>query len=162
MSDLTPEVRRLLDLYADGPETLRRAVAGLTPRELQTPAPPGNWSVMQIVCHLADAEVFYTDRMKRVLAEDQPTMFAADPDQFAIRFQPADRNLDEELDLISAIRKHTLRILQTATAADFERIGIHSADGPLTLTMLLKRIAGHIPHHVRFIHEKRPALPTTP
>lgn len=158
MSELTPEVLALLEQYEKGPDSLRNAVAGLTPRQLNTPAPPGNWSVMQIVCHLADAEVFYSDRMKRVLAEDRPTMFAADPDQFALRFRAEDRDLEEELALIAAMRKHILRILRTASAADFERVGIHSADGPLTLTTLLKRIAGHIPHHLRFIQEKLPAL----
>lgn len=158
MTDLSPEVLALMQQYESGPQALRDAVAGLTPQQLHTPAPPGNWSVMQIVTHLADAEIFYSDRIKRVLAEDRPTMFAADPDQFAVRFRAEDRDLEEELALIAAIRKHVLRILRTASAADFERVGVHSADGPLTLTILLKRIAGHIPHHIRFINEKRPAL----
>ena len=31
-------------------------------------------------------------------------------------------------------------------------------DGPLTLETLLRRITGHIPHHIRFILEKRQLL----
>ncbi len=158
MSNLPPDVQTLLDQYESGAEALRKAVAGLNPQQLHTPAPPGKWSVMQIVCHIADAEIFYTDRMKRVLVEDRPTMFSADPDQFAARFRAEQRELEEELGLIAAIRKHMARILREASPDDFERVGIHSADGPLTLTALLKRIGGHIPHHIRFINEKRPAL----
>jgi len=41
---------------------------------------------------------------------------------------------------------------------DFQRRGIHSEAGPLTLETLLQRITGHIPHHVRFIEEKRKAM----
>lgn len=158
MSDPTPDVATLLDLYANGPTVLRQATAGLTDKQLRTPAPPGVWSVMQIVCHIADFEIVYADRMKRVLVEDRPTMFGGDPDQFAARLIYDQRDLEEELQVIATIRAQITRILRMASPADFERIGIHSVDGPLTLTTLLKRIAGHIPHHGKFIAEKRPTL----
>jgi hypothetical protein len=35
---------------------------------------------------------------------------------------------------------------------------LHPRDGALTLEDLLERVAAHIPHHVRFIEEKRRAL----
>jgi hypothetical protein len=50
------------------------------------------------------------------------------------------------------------RILRSLTEKDFQRIGHHSEDGPLTLETLLQRITEHIPHHVRFIKEKRELL----
>ncbi len=158
MSDWSPEVAASLDLYANGPELLRKAVAGLNDRQLRTPAPPGKWSVLEIVCHIADAEIFYADRMKRVLVEDRPTMFSANPDEFLSRLACNQRDLNEELAVITSIHQHVTRILRTVTAADFERVGVHSGDGPMTLAVLLKRIAGHIPHHIKFIDEKRPAL----
>ena len=49
-------------------------------------------------------------------------------------------------------------ILRSLKPADFQRIGNHTEVGPLSLKALLERITGHIPHHVRFIHEKRAAL----
>jgi hypothetical protein len=158
MAELSAEIVTLLNQYAEGPSALRQATAGLNHKQLVTPAPPGNWSVMQIVCHIADFEIVYADRMKRVLVEDRPTMFGGDPDQFAARLIYDQRDLEEELNLIAAVRASTVRILRTASAADFERVGVHSVDGPLTLTTLLKRIAGHIPHHGKFIAEKRPTL----
>lgn len=158
MSQLSAEASAALDQYAQGPRALREVIAGLNDRQLRTPAPPGNWSVLQIVCHIADFEIVYADRIKRVLVEDRPTMFGGDPDQFAARLCYHQRDLEEELNVIAAIRAQVARILGTATMADFERVGIHSSDGPLTLSTLLKRIAGHIPHHGKFIAEKRPAL----
>ena len=41
---------------------------------------------------------------------------------------------------------------------DFQRRGLHSRDGALTLENLLQRVTAHIPHHVRFIEEKRRAM----
>lgn len=158
MTSLPPEVSANLALYADGPRLLREAVAGLNDAQLRRPAPPGKWSVLEVVAHLADFEIVFADRLTRVLAEDRPALPTGDENLYAVRLAYGSRNLMLELDLIESLRRHTAAILATAGAADFERCGIHSADGPLTLAELLRRIANHLPHHVRFIHEKRPAL----
>ena len=39
--------------------------------------------MLEVVCHISDFELVYADRMKRVVAEDRPTMFGGDPDLFA-------------------------------------------------------------------------------
>jgi len=151
-------LQHLIVQYDAGPILLRESLAGLTSIQLRTPAPPGVWSALQIVCHIADFELVYADRMKRVVAEDKPTMFGGDPDVFAEKLAYRQRHVDEELDVITAVRRQTARFLRTLPASDFERTGIHSEDGALTLQRLLERIAGHIPHHVKFIEGKRQAL----
>jgi hypothetical protein len=85
-------------------------------------------------------------------------MFGGNPDSFAARLAYHDRQVEEELELIELIRVQVARILRTLKPEDFQRRGIHSESGPLTLDTLLQRITGHIPHHVRFIDEKRKAL----
>jgi hypothetical protein len=50
------------------------------------------------------------------------------------------------------------RILRAIEAEAFERKGIHSEYGPVTLADLLQRAADHIPHHALYIDEKRKAL----
>jgi len=69
-----------------------------------------------------------------------------------------DRIAEEELLLIETIRKHVARILRTLKPEDFQRCGIHSEYGPIILATMIERIAGHFPHHVRFIEEKRKAM----
>jgi hypothetical protein len=155
---LPADIQTALDRYAAGPEQLRRATAGLTDAQLRTPAPPGKWSIIEVVCHLSDFEIVYADRLKRVLAEDKPTLFGGDPDLFAAKLDYARRDLQEELAVIASIRQQVTRILRTVSPADFERVGVHSEDGPLTLLALLNRIGGHIPHHLEFIAKKRPTL----
>ena len=85
-------------------------------------------------------------------------MPSGDPDIFAAHLDYSNRDVADELAVITAIRKQVTRILRDASAADFERVGVHSIDGPLTLATLLSRIVQHIPHHVDFIQKKRPAL----
>jgi hypothetical protein len=38
------------------------------------------------------------------------------------------------------------------------RVGVHNERGPLTLENLLQLATRHIPHHLKFIAEKRQAL----
>jgi anti-anti-sigma factor len=151
-------LRDLIAKYENGPRQLRDALDGLSAMQLRTPAPPGAWSALQIVCHIADFDLVYADRMKRVIAEDNPTMFGGDPDVFAAKLAYGHRDLEEELDVVIAVRREMSRFLKTLCPTDFERTGQHTEDGPLSLTRLLERIAGHIPHHVKFIEGKKGAL----
>ena len=148
----------LIEDYLAGPQLLRQAVAGMSPEQFVARPIPGKWSTLEVVCHLADFEIVYADRIKRVIAENEPTLFGGDPDVFAARLAYHQRNPEDELLLIELIRKQVAQILRTLKPEDFQRRGIHSESGPLTLETLVKRITGHIPHHVRFIEEKRKAL----
>jgi|GEM_PF-151755 anti-anti-sigma regulatory factor len=151
-------LQELIAKYEVGPQQLRESVSGLTSIQLRIPAPPGIWSALQIVCHIADFELVYADRMKRVVAEEQPTLFGGDPDLFAAKLAYEQRDLEEELDVITSVRRQTSRFLKTLNADQFDRTGKHSVDGPLSLSRLLERIAGHIPHHVQFIEGKKTTL----
>lgn len=148
----------LIDAYLAGPDLLRHATRGLSEEQLRARPVAGKWSTLEVVCHLADFEIVYADRLKRVIAEHEPTMFGGDPDQFAARLAYHQRDLAEELDLITAVRRSVARILRTLAPDDFARIGRHSEAGPLSLADLLTRVTDHIPHHVQFIRQKRQAL----
>ena len=167
----------LIQNYLAGPQLLRSAIAGMTSVELnavpsvgQSPnvaqsasvgqSNVGRWSTRQVICHLADFEPVYADRMKRVIAEHEPTLFGGDPDLFAARLAYDVRDIEEELQLIESVRRHVARILKAIPPEYFDRTGFHSMDGPITLQVLLQRITKHIPHHVNFIEAKRAQLAT--
>ncbi|MFN0051953.1 MAG: DinB family protein [Planctomycetales bacterium] len=148
----------LIDQYAQGAAALRQAVAGMSPEQLAARPIAGKWSTQEVICHLADFEPIYADRMKRVLAEENPGLPGGDPDLFAARLAYGTRDVAEELDLIDVVRRQMVRILSGLQPADFARTGIHSESGPLSLETLLTRITNHVPHHIQFIEEKRKAL----
>ncbi|MEQ9411291.1 MAG: DinB family protein [Fuerstiella sp.] len=155
------DISTILAEYAAGPELLAASVAGLSDADYDATPIPDRWSIRQVVCHVVDFEIVYADRMKRVLAEENPTMFGGDPDCFAGALHYLQRSIPEELALMSAIRKSTARILSQCDLEDFQRTGVHSEDGPITLETLLENICAHVPHHVKFVNEKRQALGRT-
>lgn len=148
----------LIDRFAAGPELLRRSVAGMARAQILARPIPGKWSTLEVVCHIADFEVISADRLMAVIAEDNPTLPGRDEKKLAARLAYHERDLEEELRLVELCRAPVARILRTLPDADWSRRGTHTEAGPLTLEDLVKRVAGHIEHHVRFIGEKREAL----
>jgi uncharacterized damage-inducible protein DinB len=154
MSKLTP----LIEEYLQGPRLLRDAVRGLTRAQATARPISGKWSTLEVVCHLADFDPILADRMKRVIAEERPTLVGADENRFAAALAYHDRDLDEELTILEATRSQLARILKTLPDSALARVGVHNERGPRTLEQLLQTATQHIPHHVKFIEEKRRAL----
>lgn len=148
----------LIESYLAGPSRLRRAVAGMSAEQLKARPVPGKWSTLEVVCHLADFEPIYVDRMKRIIALESPLLLGADENRFAARLAYHDRDVEEELALIAHTRSQMARILRTLPAEAFERVGVHDERGPRTLEQMLTGITGHIDHHLPFISAKRQAL----
>jgi uncharacterized damage-inducible protein DinB len=151
-----------IEQYLAGAALLRRAVAGMTREQLLARPVPGKWSTLEVVCHLADFEPIFADRIKRAIALDRPPIFGADENQFARRLAYHERELAEELTIVEMTRRQLARILRTLAPEDFTRVALHNEAGPRTVEQLLTTITNHIPHHVKFIEEKRRALGLPP
>jgi hypothetical protein len=148
----------LIDEYLKGPQLLRRAVAGMGREQLLARPVAGKWSTLEVVCHLADFDPILADRMKRVIAEEKPALLGADEKCFAARLAYHQRDLEEELTIIERTRQQLARILRTLPDEALERVGVHNERGPRTLEQLLTGATAHIPHHLKFIEDKRRAL----
>jgi uncharacterized damage-inducible protein DinB len=148
----------MIESYVSGPKTLRQAVRGLTKEQLTARPVAGKWSTLEVVCHIADFEPIMADRMKRVIAEENPQLLGASENKFAAALAYHQRDLEEELAIIENTRRQMARILRTLPAEALQRAGVHNERGPLTLEKQLANAINHIPHHVKFVEEKRKAL----
>lgn len=147
-----PEIAQLIAAYESGIESLSRTVAETDPDHWDQRVVEGQWTIRELVCHLADAEIVYADRMKRVLAEDNPRFSELVPDQFTTLSNQ--RNVVAEVSLMEAIRCQVGTILKHCDVEDFLRTGVHSLEGPMTLETLLERIVAHVPHHENILRKK--------
>src|SRR5262249_12888901 len=116
------------------------------------------WSTLEVVCHLADSEALFADRMKRVLAEDRPALVFADPARYVAALAYNERDAQEEVALIGLVRRQMARILRAQPVAAWRRVGVHSKEGERTLDQLLRKAIDHLEHHLRSIGAKRQAL----
>lgn len=145
-------------LYAAAPAALRRAIAGMTSEQLRARPVQGRWSTLEVVAHIADFEPILSDRMMRVISHERALLLAADENLFNATLHPHDRDIEQELALIEATRNKMATILRCLSEEVFNRVGVHSFKGLVTLSNILTGATGHIDHHLQFIHEKRKAL----
>src|SRR2546429_6572188 len=111
----------LVDNYLAGPAVLRKAVGGMTREQLRSRPVPGKWSTLEVVCHLADFDPILADRIKRVIAEERPSLIGADENCFAAALAYHERDLEEELAIVEKTRQQLARILRTLPADALQR-----------------------------------------
>lgn len=154
----TDEIQTLIFEYLEGPKILEESLLGMSKEDMLKRPIEGKWSTLEVICHIVDMEIVYADRIKRILAEERPTLFSANPSHFAKSLYYHDREPTEELHLIYSIRNHIAKILKKLEEHHWHRIGIHSEIGEINLLKIVKNITLHIPHHVQFILEKKEKL----
>lgn len=130
---------------------LDRVLRRTSPREMTTPEAPGKWSVRHVMQHMADSELVFAYRIRRILAEDNPVLHLYDQDVWAAGLRYEEVDAQEAVELFSALRRANVRLLRRATAEDLERSGRHEERGAEPLGHMLKLYAGHDLLHQRQI-----------
>src|SRR5271156_4285343 len=90
--DPSVPVADLIGAYEQGVGEVRAAVAGMTVEQLRSRPVVGLWSTLEVVCHIADCEQFFADRMKPTVAMDRPLLLGADGYRYPepLRYQEHD------------------------------------------------------------------------
>jgi uncharacterized damage-inducible protein DinB len=150
--------RDLIETYAAGGPILRQAVEGLSSENLLARPGPGNWSIQELVIHLADSEEIAVDRMKRIVTEDNPTLLYADETAYVERLFHDQQSLDDALTLFEVGRRQWSRVLRLLPDEAFSRQGTHNRKGIVTLGGLVEGYIKHLDHHLEFLKAKRQRL----
>ncbi len=151
------ELAELLDRFAAGSAVLGAALTGVIEPEIDFKPSPAEWSVRQIMAHMADSEMVATYRFRRVIAEENATFEGYDQDAWAEKLDYAVRDVRDSLDVFRAAREFNYALFRTLPEPAFERVGIHAQRGPMKLFDLLKIYAVHAEKHARQIGRVRDA-----
>jgi hypothetical protein len=151
--------RTLIDEYERGAEKLRQALYNLTREDLlQVPSPEagvGKWSIQQVVIHIMDSELVSADRLKRMIAEDNPTLIGYDETKFANNLRYEEQSAEDAVTVVELVRRNLARVLRLLPEAAFGRKGTHNERGAVTVGAYLKATVEHLEHHLKFINQKR-------
>jgi len=150
--------RKFIDEYEHGGLKLRQAIQGLQREDLLAFPVAGTWSIQQIVLHLADTEGVLTDRMKRIIAEERPTLLSFDETRWTSHLHYHDQSAEDAAALLELMRRQMARVLRALPDDAFDRQGIHNEAGPQRLGEIVRKAASHLDHHLKFIVDKREML----
>jgi hypothetical protein len=137
------------------PGQLEGALAGLSDTQIETPYRPGGWTVRQVVHHVADSHVNAYVRFRLALTENNPTIKAYDEKQWAELIDARSGPTAVSLDLLKAIHKRWVMVLETLEQQQWARTFHHTEYGDFTLERQLALYAWHGRHHVGHINSVR-------
>ncbi|HWB20746.1 MAG TPA: DinB family protein [Phycisphaerales bacterium] len=149
-----------LDSYEAQAGALALAIAGLTNSDLNTlpSGAPGQWTIQQNIFHLLDSDLVASDRMKRMIAEDNPTLIAYDENRFVKILNYDKLDVRAAAELFRLNRKLTASLLRQQPNSAFARSGTHNQRGNLTVEQLVTDYIHHVNHHMEFVRKKRALL----
>jgi hypothetical protein len=151
------EFAELLERFRRGAEIVASSATGAAGSELDYVPGPGKWSVRQILAHVADAEIVGAERFRRVIAEDDAALVAYDQDAWARNLDYTRRRIAQSLETFRHIRAESHGLLKDLPAEAFDRKGVHSVRGPISLLDLLRIYASHAEQHAEQIRAVRSA-----
>jgi hypothetical protein len=140
------------------PDEVAARVAGVTPADLARPEEPGKWSMLQVVRHLADSDLVWGYRLRKIVAEDRPRIEGYDQDRWAERLHYERADLSESLAELRALRAGNLWIVRGLDAEQRRRVGVHTERGDESIEHLMRMYAGHDILHLNQLARIRTAV----
>jgi hypothetical protein len=145
----------LIAHYRSGHSVIAESLAGIDEAGLDARPADGGWTPREVVHHTADSEMTAAIRVRRLIAEDNPTIVGYDGDVFAERLRYADRPIEPALEAIAGARSTTAQILERLTDAEWARTGTHTESGSYGVERWLEIYALHCDEHADQIRRAR-------
>lgn len=138
---------------------LRELIAGRSLEELSRTPDSSKWTVVQVLAHLADAEVVAGWRIRSILAWDGVPLQPFDQDAWAETFRYAETDPRESVMLFEVNRASVLALLRRVDRKLYANHGMHAERGQETIEHLVRLYAGHDLNHLRQIEALVAQLP---
>lgn len=141
-----------IELYGRGFDLLLDALKDL-PREMWKFKPaPGEWSVYEVLIHLADSESNAALRARKLIVEPGGILMGYDQDKWTQELNYHEQNYEDALEIVRLVRKTTYELLKKQPDEVFEHSVKHPEyDEPYTFEKWLNIYAEHIPGHIEQI-----------
>lgn len=136
----------LIGMIEAAPQALREAVKDLSDAQLDTKY--RNWTIRQIVHHLADSHANSYIRFKWALTEDKPVIKAYDETKWSDLEDSKTGPIEAPLDMLEGIHKQWVVLLRSMTEEQFNRSFVHpNGNRTVTLKSAVGTYAWHGRHH---------------
>lgn len=126
--------RELIETIAVTPEILTGLLRGVDETQART-AKGGdeNWSVIEVLCHLRDAEEIGLGRMQAMRDQDHPLAAGWDQNALAVEKKYAEADLAPALAAFTETRAAYVAALKALTPEQWERTGHNNEIGVITI-----------------------------
>src|SRR5881409_1837346 len=125
-----------------------RALLEVAASDATTNPTPTEWSVLQCLAHVTDAEIVVSGRYRWILAHDEPPLFGYDQDLWVDNLHPPTEPSEALFSFFEPLRAANIALWHRTPEDRRQRIGIHTERGPESYDLTFKLIAGHDRFHL--------------
>ncbi len=141
-----------IELYGHGYDLLMQTLKDIPQETWKFKPEPKEWSVHEIIIHLADSESNAALRARKLIVEPNGVLMGYDQDKWAIELNYHEQSWEEALEVVKFVRKTTYKLLKQQPDEVFEHSVKHpDYDEPYTFEKWLNIYSGHIPGHIEQI-----------
>src|SRR5260370_2883354 len=124
-------------------ETALRSVLKDAASDLRKRPAPAEWSVLELLGHLVDAETVMSGRFRWTVSQDEPPLLGYDQDLWVARLGHNDDRPDELLAVFAPLRAPNLRLWRRASADDRLPLAMHTERGPESYDRIFRILYRH-------------------
>jgi len=150
---LVTHIQPAVSLLEKTPVALETLLGDLPADLLQWKPAPDRWSISEVLAHLADIEKVYSERVRRIIAEDSPALQKYEQPGPSEAGAYSRGSAAEHLARFAATRRAAVVFLKGAPSSVGARTAKHSELGVITLSQMLNEWASHDLGHLRQIAE---------
>lgn len=141
-----------IEKYGSEYKLLEETLAEIPEEAMKFKPEPKEWSIHEVIIHLADSETIAAQQARLMVAEPGRSVMAYDQDEWANNLNYHEQDRDEALQFVKLTRSMTYSWLKSLPEEAFESSAIYPGDeDPYVLDDLLFIYTGHITGHVNQI-----------
>ncbi len=142
------ERKEKIENYLNGHQELKDALYKIPQEVWQYKPSPTEWSVHEIIIHIADSETNACIRLKKIISEPDTVAPNYDQGQWAENLPYHQMSIDLALELLGCLRRQNCELLNLVEDSKWENKLNHKASGGLTIDKWLDMYINHITSHI--------------
>ena len=141
-----------IELYGRGYDLLKAVLAEVPQEAMKFKPAPTEWSVYEIIIHIADSESNAALRARKLIVEPGGAIMGYDQDKWADTLKYHEHSTEDALEVTRLVRKTTYELLKRQPEEVFTHSIVHPEyDEPYTFDKWVDVYSAHIPGHVEQI-----------
>lgn len=130
------------------PQILAQLVEGVQTERLKARPAPDKWAVTELLAHFAEAEMGAFWRYRQMIEHNGCSLPSYDQELWSRLGDYPSQDPRESLQLFTLLRQANLRMFDRLTSEEWQRYGVHTERGQMSVRDLAAQLAGHDLNHL--------------
>jgi DinB superfamily len=138
-----------VEVQRETPELLAQLIQGVPDAQLRARPAADKWSVNELLAHFAEAEMGAFWRYRQMIEHNGCSLPSYDQELWSTLGDYPSQDPRDSLQLFTFLRRANLAMFGRLTPEQWQRYGVHTERGEMSVRDLALQIAGHDVNHLQ-------------